>query len=165
MKYAIFIIFSFLLISNSSHAEKSLSKAVVYNDIEQVKNILNNGGDVNAIDSDSFREETPLIIASKKGRTKIVQLLLSKGADHSIKEISGATALRAAVQKGHIEVIKLLLQAKADPESDTDGYGRSPIVWAFLYAGDNVKKYAEIINLLHISGARCQVPKIIYKSH
>ena len=154
MKHIIFAIFSFL-ITVTANAEMSLSKAVLSGDIQQVQNIINNGADINAIDSDSFRDETPLFLASKKGNARIVQFLLSNGADHSIKAISGATPLRIAVQKGHIDVVNLLLKAKADPKKDTDEYGRSPIVWAFLYARKDPEKYSKIINLLHNSGADC----------
>jgi ankyrin repeat protein len=55
--------------------------------------------------------ETPLMSATRNGYTEIVQLLLSKGADIYIIGEDG-TALDIANQKGHSDIVSLLIQAK-----------------------------------------------------
>uniref|UniRef100_A0A8C3MNU8 Uncharacterized protein n=1 Tax=Geospiza parvula TaxID=87175 RepID=A0A8C3MNU8_GEOPR len=81
-------------------------------------------------------EQTPLHIASRLGKTEIVQLLLqhmahpdaattngytplhiSAGASHSMSTKKGFTPLHVAAKYGSLEVAKLLLQRRACPDS------------------------------------------------
>jgi ankyrin repeat protein len=57
------------------------------------------------------------MIAAEKGHTKIVQLLLEKGADVNAKNKYGETALMYAAENGHTETVQLLLEkgARYDP--------------------------------------------------
>ena len=50
-----------------------------------------------------------LLAAAKKGDADAVQALLAKGVDVNAKNSYGATALSFAADKGHLEVVKLLL--------------------------------------------------------
>ena len=61
--------------------------------------------DVNSIDPTG---NTALTIASRKGYSEIVTLLLDCGADHSIKDASQKTAYDHAVENSHKDIIAIL---------------------------------------------------------
>ena len=91
-----------------------LIQAVKDNDLQAVQNLLADGADVNARDTDSKGNGTILGLAAYNGYTEIVKLLLETGADLGAKTKKGATALIAAAEKSNVEVIKLLLAHGAD---------------------------------------------------
>jgi hypothetical protein len=64
-----------------------------------------------------------LSIAAFKGYHKIVELLLTAGADKEAKQIDGFTALVIAAEKGHDECVVLLLTAGADKDATTQEGG------------------------------------------
>ena len=65
------------------------------------------GADVNARDSDGF---TALHYAACVGDDRIAVYLLDKGADHTIRSVSGRTALDLAGSKGYLEVARAIVQ-------------------------------------------------------
>lgn len=80
-------------------------------DIATIQTMLENGTDVNAKD-DTFGH-TALIIASRKGRSEVVELLLAKGADSNAADNYGQTALHWAQKKNFQAVVDILRQAGA----------------------------------------------------
>ncbi len=60
---------------------------------------------------------TALMIASREGRTKIVELLLAAGANVNATNLFGGTALKGAIEHEHIDIIKLLLAASEGLEA------------------------------------------------
>jgi hypothetical protein len=58
-----------------------------------------------------------LLAAAKQRDAAAVQALLAKGADVNAKSSYGATSLSFAANKGHLAVVKVLLQHKADVKS------------------------------------------------
>ncbi|EPS37899.1 hypothetical protein H072_8434 [Dactylellina haptotyla CBS 200.50] len=66
---------------------------------------------------------TPLFFAAQGGHADIVKILLAKGADPNNSwegpNGRGRSALHQAVQRGFLEVVRLLLDAKAHVEPDT----------------------------------------------
>ena len=53
------------------------------------------------------------MLASFLGHLDVVQALLAKGADVNAKNGAGGTALGAATEKGHTDIIAALLKAGA----------------------------------------------------
>jgi len=79
-------------------------------------------------------DSTCLHLAARWGHTKIVELLLDRGADPNGRETSGATPLHCAAQGGRPDVVQLLLDhgARVDAPSEfyTSQKGFTPLHWA-----------------------------------
>jgi ankyrin repeat protein len=88
-----------------------LLNAIGWDNAAQVVQSLHQGADINCKDETG---DTPLIIASKKGYTKIVQLLLDHGAHIDSKSKWGWTPLIAASSKGCFKIVQMLLNHGAD---------------------------------------------------
>src|SRR3990167_3776845 len=101
---------------------------------EIVTELLSAGADPNITSNVGF---TPLAVSSfKTGRLKMVIELLfppdgGKGTDPNIADGDNRTPLLWASHYGHLEVIKVLLRAGADP-SGANKYGRIPQNQAFV---------------------------------
>lgn len=93
-----------------------LSQAIIDNDTEKVKALLESGTDVNVTDS---REYTPLHWAASRGYVEITQLLLEYKADVNATDIDDWTPLLLAILNEHEEVVSVLLQANADIHART----------------------------------------------
>lgn len=70
-----------------------------------VRHHLRNGQDVNSRDE---KGQTPLIIAAAKGHAKLCSMLLKAGANPTLKDSSGSTALDVAVTHRRAQVWDLL---------------------------------------------------------
>ncbi|KAI5475650.1 hypothetical protein MNV49_001067 [Pseudohyphozyma bogoriensis] len=60
---------------------------------------------IDAVDGYGY---TPLHLAADRGHLKVVEVLVKAGADTSIKEEEGMTALELAEEAGHVEIATLL---------------------------------------------------------
>ena len=85
--------------------------------------------------------------AASKGDLAQVRALLDAGTDANAASEYGATALTFACDKGHVEVVRLLLARGADPKAKDTFYGSSPADWA------GSKGHGEILKLLAEAGA------------
>ncbi|MCA1555998.1 MAG: ankyrin repeat domain-containing protein [Acidobacteria bacterium] len=85
--------------------------------------------------------------AARKGDAAAVRALLDKGVDVNTKFRYDATALSYASDRGHLEVVKLLLERKADVNVKDTFYGATPLIWAAQ------KGHAEIVRALLERGA------------
>lgn len=62
---------------------------------------------------------TPLHVAAKWGKIKMVNLLMSKGANIDAKTRDGLTPLHCAARSGHHEVVDILIEKGAPIGSKT----------------------------------------------
>ena len=97
--------------SQSHELSYRLFVAINQNDLQEVTNVLLKGANVNCT---NFIGATPLIELCKSKendepqRTTFVKLLLANGADISISDIYGWTALLYAQENGHESIARIL---------------------------------------------------------
>ena len=101
------------------------------------------GADPNLPKSDG---STPLWVASAKGNTQCMQLLIIYGADVNLCTKQGATPLFVAAQNGRKEAVDMLLTANANMDLPRDD-GTTPLMMSVH------KGHIEIVRLLLNSGA------------
>jgi outer membrane protein assembly factor BamB len=68
--------------------------------------------------------------AARKGNAAAVKALLDKGADVNAKARYDVTALHFAADKGHLQVVELLIRHKADLNVRDTFYSTTPLSWA-----------------------------------
>lgn len=133
--------------------EESLVKATKKGDIKEINELINKGTDVNISGIEKNSENIPpIIIAAVSNNSKILSLLIEKGAnvntilkgkditlaeietEREIKTIklTNPTPLLAAVMGGNIENIKILLKNGADIDLK-GGLGFTPLMLASFY--------------------------------
>ena len=88
-----------------SETEIAFANAIYKGSIEEVKQHLTAGAEVNAKAGDGL---TPLSYAASLGQTEIVELLIAKGADVNAKSDFGTTPLDWTVEADHTETAALL---------------------------------------------------------
>lgn len=83
--------------------------------VEVITLLLDKGVDINY--QDSTTQQTALMNACFNGNLEAVKLLIEKGADASLKDMVGETALDIARIKENKEIVKfLMLQRTTDPK-------------------------------------------------
>lgn len=91
--------------------ETPLLKAIKKGDVEQVKNLIAQGADVNCVNA---FDESALGVAVREGKLEIVKLLINAGADVNRINTFQESVLMTAVKTGNLEIVKLLIGAGAD---------------------------------------------------
>jgi ankyrin repeat protein len=105
--------------------EAPVADAAMRGDIDAVRQLLRDGADVNAAQSDGM---TALHWAADRGEVEIAEVLLYAGANvGAITRIGEYTPLHIASRNGHVAVIDVLLEAGADLHARTDPGGTTPI--------------------------------------
>ena len=123
-----------------------LINAVKKGDIDIVKNLLDNGADVN--DFIYTDQESPLFKAATSGQIEMVKLLLKRGAD--IEGSGGGAPLKHAAERGQAEVVQLLIQNGADINKIRPDWRTCPdALSCAVRAG-----YPDIVKILLDAGAR-----------
>ncbi|MEY3196716.1 MAG: hypothetical protein RLZZ59_82 [Pseudomonadota bacterium] len=85
-------------------------KIKTHQDTKILEELLKHNPDVNLQEKgDHTNSDTALHIASREGKTKMVDLLLKSGANPNIKNKYGETALDLAIKKENVNTAKLLL--------------------------------------------------------
>jgi ankyrin repeat protein len=106
----LFILASIIIMPFQAYAGE-LHDAAKKGDIVKVRELLQQGADVNAKDNNQW---TPLHVAAKYGKTKVAKLLIEQGADVNAKDKYQLTPLHVAAYYDQTEVAKLLIEKGAD---------------------------------------------------
>lgn len=80
----------------------------------------------------------PLFFAIAAGNKEIVQMLLNKGADITIKNYNGDTPLKFAEEKGNTEIVEMLKKALADKLFEAVKAGNKELVQSLIDSGADV---------------------------
>ena len=91
-------------------------------------------------------EET-LWEAARQGDLATIERLVGEGLDFDAKTRYGATALSFACDKGHVDVVRYLVDLGADVNVQDTFYEYTPLGWA------TSKKHVEVIEVLLAHGA------------
>ena len=102
----------------------------------------------------SEKEDTLLHLASSKGSTEIVRLLIAKaGANVEATNLDGETPLHVAVKAGHMEVVNQLVRDHSASTTAKDRAGLTPIAVAKHH------QHAEVVLLLNTLNASKNKPQ------
>lgn len=84
---------------------------------------------------------TPLIIAASAGHREVVAYLVERGANVQAVTANSQSALHFACGKGHLEVVKLLVEGAGAPLNTRDRFGYTPFIRAVLANREAVVEY------------------------
>jgi len=97
----------------SRYADSPLHAAAYICNTDTVKQLLDDGADVNAMEQTDGT--TPLYIAAQQGCLEVVKLLIDNKADvNAGRQSDGDTPLHVAAYNGYTEVVKQLLDSNAN---------------------------------------------------
>lgn len=113
----------------------ALHVAVIANNDEMVKSLLNHGAAVDVCDNEN---KTPLHYAAKFGNREALNALIDAGANLNAQDIKGQTALHIAAKYNQIDVVRELIQRNPENRWSSTNENRT----AFLLAYD--KKYFDV---------------------
>ena len=136
MKY-IYLIISFFCFQ-LGFAQQDIFDVARTGTVEEVKAIMKQNPEaINSVNPDGY---SPLILACYRGNIAVANFLI-----HNVKDINGSssmgTPLMAAVVKKNIEIVKLLLDNKANPNI-SDASGTTALMFATIF------KHYEIVEML-----------------
>lgn len=94
-----------------------LHKAVLYRHFDVACLLIDQGADLDVVTDDT--NETPLHYAAKNGDYKMVEFLISRGANSTITDNSGKTARDVALACSHTRVAELLARHLAQVERNS----------------------------------------------
>lgn len=168
-------------VSAQARLNERLGQAVLHSDAAKVEMLLRQGASPKAqvTTPGFFVAASALLVAEKSGQTRIVQMLLDKGADISGKN-DIMPPLLVAVHLHHTDMVKMLLDKGANPSApglggltplmDAAGNGDTEIVRMLLAKKANVaahdeegltalkmatnNDHADIVALLKAAGAK-----------
>lgn len=91
--------------------------------VEAAHLLIEHGADINFV----AKGYTALYLAVREGCTGAVALLLERGADPSIKTNVGWSCLMMAANRGHLAIVRMLLEHPAVDVNDTSNGGRTAL--------------------------------------
>ena len=103
--------FLFMPHARAGTNEDSLVMLAMAGGVDQVRNLLDQGADVNGVSS--FLGVTALIGATSMDQTAVVQLLLARGADVNKAGLTTTPLTEAAVD-GYPDMVRILIDKGAD---------------------------------------------------
>jgi ankyrin repeat protein len=132
--------------------ETALFAATQNGDLQTLQLLLDRGADPN---HRNRRGQTPLMFAvwCEDGRAlEMIDRLLRAGADVDAKDEGGSTALNDAAGKIDPHLVRILLDAGADPNAYENYRGWAPLLHSLFPYGDEAV-HVEVLRLLLASGA------------
>ena len=103
---------------------KDLFSAAESNNVELIRNCIEQGIDVDATDLYGW---TPLMTSACAGAFEATEALLDAGADTSVADRSGNTCMRLAAKNGHRGVSTLIRNHRVVKDEETQSRGESDI--------------------------------------
>jgi len=116
---------------------KKLFSEVEKGDFEKVKELIEEGADVNVCNEDKW---SSLLVASSKGFCSIVEMLIERGADVNRKNGDKMSSLLGACLSGHLDVARVLIKNNAKIEDVTEN-GETTLMFAVEKGNYQIVKF------------------------
>ncbi|WP_306567586.1 ankyrin repeat domain-containing protein [Flavobacterium lindanitolerans] len=128
MKKTTFLLLFFFL-STAVFSQKDIFNVARSGTVDEVKTLMKHSPDcINDLSPEGY---SPLILACYRGNTAVADFLMQHVKD--INAVSGmGTALMAASVKGNVEIVKKLLEKKANPNIP-DSNGTTALIYASIF--------------------------------
>ena len=137
-----------LLEKHSPDGWTPLHLAAFFGHPELAKALLNRGANVDSRSTNAMKN-TPLHAGIAGRKTKVIQVLIDRGADLNARQHGGWTALHGAAQSGSRDIVELLLAHGADPNLRAEN-NQAALDLALMHG------HQEVAALLERSGAKLQ---------
>ena len=150
---------SIVLIGTYGLISTDIFRSVKRNDIERVKNYLNEGKDINVLHDPSgeFLSNNLLHCAIEYSQVEVAEFLIENKINLNIQNEDGRTPLSLAFRNSESKIVKLLIVNGVDINAlDSDGGNALHAAIGYYIGGDEL----ELINLLLTKGIN---PNIIDK--
>jgi hypothetical protein len=162
-------------------------EAVQNNQLEAVKDYLQNGAEVNTINKNQqsllliatlannipmaellvahganvnqqdYQKDSPFLYAGAAGHLELVKLYLKNGARFDVFNRYYGSALIPACERGHIDVVKLLSNTPNYPIDHVNRLGWTALMEAVVL-GDGSEKFKDIVQILIDAGCDINIP-------
>lgn len=123
--------------------------ATVNQQLEMAQLLVAHGADVN-MQADNL--DSPFLYAGASGQTALVKLYLASGARFDVFNRYHGSALIPACERGHVDIVKILVDTKDFPVDHINRLGWTGLLEAVIL-GDGSKKYQQIVQILKEGGA------------
>jgi ankyrin repeat protein len=117
-------------------------KAIQDGEVAKVKEYVEKDKSlVNAVDSSNGINETALGIVAFGGNKELTELLIKNGANVNFQDAFGVAPIHGAARTNKLDVIKVLVENKADINLPTTTGKETPLHYAAKYNNPDVVKY------------------------
>ncbi|MBC6315007.1 ankyrin repeat domain-containing protein [Listeria grandensis] len=167
---------------STANLNASLLRATKAKDLEQIRSLLDQGAQVDAVNSkgesglliathendiqmaqlflkydadvnlQDHMQDSPFLYAGAEGRTEILRHMLSHHPDYKLTNRFGGTALIPAAEKGHLANVRLLLAETEIDVNHVNNPGWTAILEAIVLSNGN-KTQQQIVQALLENGA------------
>jgi len=124
------------------------------NNLEMAKLLLAHGADVNQQDQ---IKDSPFLYAGAAGFAELVTLYLEQGARFDVFNRYNGSALIPACERGHLAVVKILVNTKGYPIDHVNRLGWTALMEAVVL-GNGSKRYVEVVQVLVNAGCDTSIP-------
>jgi ankyrin repeat protein len=123
--------------------------ATAGNHVDTVRALIEREADVDIRDA---RLDNPFLYAGAEGLLDVLRLTIDAGADPSLTNRFGGTALIPASERGHVEVVRELLEHSDVDVDHVNNLGWTALLEAIML-GDGGPRQQEVVRLLLDRGA------------
>lgn len=137
-----------------SEGRTALMLAVYNNDAATAKVLLDAGADV---DLQDHMKNNPFLYAGAEGYLEILRLTIAAGADPTITNRYGGTALIPAAERGHVDIIEELLTTTEVDINHVNNLGWTALMEAVIL-NDGNETQQRVVQMLIDHGADVNIP-------
>ncbi|MFD0589688.1 ankyrin repeat domain-containing protein [Paenibacillus sp. GCM10027627] len=135
--------------AQDQHGRTAAMIAVHTNRLSIFNLLVEKGADINIRDN---RSDNPLLYSGAEGMLPFVQAAIAAGADTTLTNRYGGTALIPAADRGHVDIVKELLTTSDVNIDHVNKLGWTALLEAVIL-GDGGAKHQAIVDLLIEHGA------------